>query len=402
MASQRKSAFETELKSQEIQRYEIQLGNTEIVVLDSTNEIIDSQTNHQIFVGFCKISQNVQRFTNVEKCLAHIEENNDHKTILLLPTALPNDTMNQLQNLPQIISIYQLDSPNPCIMDNSTQADIQSVEAVNERVQAYLRVRNDDFNFYWTSGYADNTNRNTASSYTRTFFEYLFLVEMIFHMNATDQSFLEFITYCREHFRNDHTVQQEIDKFSQEYRPHTSIEWYTKQMFLYRVTSSVFRRRNIQPIFKTRHFSIDLYQELRELHGKHLELFDNDYVKVYRGKRMSIEEFQRFKASIGELVMSNSFLSTTLDEKVASFYVNEGAVDQGFVAVIMHILIDKRVNSSKPFAYIGDRSFYRWELEVLLPVGMIFKNLAVSLIKVNPSRGEDCSMTLFIRKITIR
>ena len=81
------------------------------------------------------------------------------------------------------------------------------------------------------------------------------------------------------------------------------------------------------------------------------------------------------------------------------FYVSVGAVDEDYVAVITHILINTRINNAKPFAYIGERSVNRSKLEVLLPPGMIFRNKGAALIKVNRSIAEFSPMILSAGKL---
>ncbi|CAF5060249.1 unnamed protein product, partial [Rotaria socialis] len=67
---------------------------------------------------------------------------------------------------------------------------------------------------------------------------------------------------------------------------------------------------------------------------------------------MLMGEFKKLAASIGDLVVTKSFLSTTTKREVAAMYSGRGTLDPEMVPAILHMKIDARRNETKPFAYI--------------------------------------------------
>jgi hypothetical protein len=98
---------------------------------------------------------------------------------------------------------------------------------------------------------------------------------------------------------------------------------------------------------------------------------------------MNTEEVRKLDESIGDLIITTTFLSTTLDPEVALFFAGEGYHTDGKVAVIFRIFIDTDANKMKPFAFIGSRNPMNDELEVLVSIGTIFKILLVENISVS-------------------
>jgi hypothetical protein len=138
---------------------------------------------------------------------------------------------------------------------------------------------------------------------------------------------------------------------------------------------------NIQNIFKIRYFIYNLFDQLKELHAKSLSQFGEN-LKVYRGKVMTHGEFLKIKESIGKLVITKTFLSTTIDRDVALEFAGTD-LPEDKVGVVFRMIIDTKVNRTKPFAYIASKSCHRDEKEVLISIGTIFKSVSINKITVD-------------------
>ncbi|CAF2845282.1 unnamed protein product [Rotaria sp. Silwood2] len=116
----------------------------------------------------------------------------------------------------------------------------------------------------------------------------------------------------------------------------------------------------------------DLYVQLKQLHQEQFD-WTQERVLVYRGRRMLPAEFEKLKASIGGLVVTKSFLSTTTERDVAVVYSGKDTSDPNIVPAIIHMRIDKQKNETKPFAFIRYHSKVREDDEVLISIGTIFR-----------------------------
>jgi len=90
-----------------------------------------------------------------------------------------------------------------------------------------------------------------------------------------------------------------------------AIWWYTRESCLYRILNKALRVQNIDVLFAFRFFIRDLYNELTKEHGKLKDSLNHRFIQVFRGQVISIEEFTRMKASIGEFISINSFFSAS-------------------------------------------------------------------------------------------
>jgi hypothetical protein len=76
---------------------------------------------------------------------------------------------------------------------------------------------------------------------------------------------------------------------------------------------------------------------------------------------MTKVKFEKLKSSIGDLVVTKSFLSTTSERDVALPYSGVGTKDENVVPALLHMKINKRRSETKPFAFIRYHSSVRSE-----------------------------------------
>jgi len=79
------------------------------------------------------------------------------------------------------------------------------------------------------------------------------------------------------------------------------------------------------------------------------------------------------KDSVGEFISMNSFLSTSLDRRVALFNIGDSTLSDGFECVLFKIDANPRLDNVKPFANITSLSYFHQEDEVLIILGSIFR-----------------------------
>jgi tetratricopeptide (TPR) repeat protein len=88
---------------------------------------------------------------------------------------------------------------------------------------------------------------------------------------------------------------------------------------------------------------------------------------------MSKEEIQMLKKSVGEYILMNSFLSTSLDRQQARSFLLSTDPSDDVEQVFFEIDADPRLDNIKPFRNITSSSYFPGEEEVLFMVGTIFR-----------------------------
>ncbi|CAF5005692.1 unnamed protein product, partial [Rotaria socialis] len=163
--------------------------------------------------------------------------------------------------------------------------------------------------------------------------------------------------------------------------------WYTRDSFVYRLLNKALRVRNVEMIFLMRNIIRDVYEQLRVNQCE-------KRVIVYRGQMISGNEMKKLRASIGNIISLNSFLSTSLNRKIAERFVGQSigsCSSDDRVGVIFEIeadprlISDTKVDNRRPFAQIDEFSYYGEEAEILFMIGSIFR---LEAIRQDDSLGD--------------
>ncbi|CAF5018139.1 unnamed protein product, partial [Rotaria socialis] len=139
------------------------------------------------------------------------------------------------------------------------------------------------------------------------------------------------------------------------YESHKAIWWYTRESFLYRLMNKALRVRNTELIFLFRTVIRDIYEQL-VVHQCQKRVI------VYRGQILSIMEYKKLEKSCGSIISLNSFLSTSLNRRIAERFVQKNmhlCASGDYVVVIFEIEADPSVvgtmkngKNRRPFAQI--------------------------------------------------
>ncbi|CAF1482377.1 unnamed protein product [Didymodactylos carnosus] len=230
---------------------------------------------------------------------------------------------------------------------------------------------------YYESVLISSVNR-TEQSHTNldsSFIYFQLLIDILLKSNCV-YSLHDFIHICKYEYYNDLVEQRRIDEFHQTYTQETSIEWYTKDCFVYRLLNRVLRQQNTDLLIKFQFLIKDIYEQLEQFHQQQKRDWDH-HQYVYRGQLMSTDELNHMKSNIGELISMNSFLSTTLDRELAREFICCTENNHNYQTVLFEIEID-RSSKRKPYANITQQSHFDSEEEILFMIGSIFRIVAIN------------------------
>ncbi|CAF2098724.1 unnamed protein product [Rotaria magnacalcarata] len=156
------------------------------------------------------------------------------------------------------------------------------------------------------------------------------------------------------------------------------------------------RVRNTELIFLFRTVIRDIYEQL-------LAHQCQKRVTVYRGQVLSIVEYKKLEKSCGSIISLNSFLSTSLNRRIAEGFVQQNkhlCASGDHVVVIFEIEADPAVvrmkngNNRRPFTQIDELSYYGEESEVLFMLGSIFQLNEISHDQSSSSLSADATMSI--------
>lgn len=165
-----------------------------------------------------------------------------------------------------------------------------------------------------------------------------------------------------------------VIEFVRKWTPGTSINWYTKNSFVYRMLNKAFRSRDFGFLILFRFFIADMHKQICD---KSRERTIGRKNICYRGQLIYKNEIESFEEK--QLISSLGFFSTSETDnyhKIMEFYA--GAKNHSLTDDIQSVLFKITISSSKyqqlTFSAISGLShFGNTEQEVLFTVGSYFE-----------------------------
>lgn len=147
--------------------------------------------------------------------------------------------------------------------------------------------------------------------------------------------------------------------------------------------NEVLRTDDTRSILLFRFFIIDSCQQLADKYGESCNGKDEDDLSstnyVYRGQLMPRSELDSLRKSLGNIISMKSFLSTSLDQQMALFYLgdsNDECNQSSMVRTLIRIDLgqsNRCYHQWKPFGNITEQGYFGdTGKEVLFMVGTSF------------------------------
>ncbi|CAF4199498.1 unnamed protein product [Rotaria sordida] len=167
-------------------------------------------------------------------------------------------------------------------------------------------------------------------------------------------------------YQNEEVQLNSINDFENNCTLDDALYWYTKEPFVYKLVNKAFRTRNVDLICRFRYFIILLHRRLKELSIQQQKI---NYTIVYRAQTLRKNDLETLKSNIGNLISTNTIMSTTRNKNVADMFLDATAE----INVIFKINIENATDYIfYTFADISEFSQYPQEEETLFFPGSVF------------------------------
>jgi hypothetical protein len=190
-------------------------------------------------------------------------------------------------------------------------------------------------------------------------------------MPSTPEAKSDMINYCQKDYLGNEEELKNIEIFRQTYTANKSIQWYSKDCFVYRIINKILRTENIDAFFAYRFFINDLCQELLEKHKKFKKNLQSKQLTVYRGMKLSSKELEMMRDNIENLFSMNGFMSCSRNKEVALGFSMKETRRDGCYRILLEISIDIDQADKIIFADITEESEHI-EYEILFDIGRSF------------------------------
>ncbi|CAF1323725.1 unnamed protein product [Rotaria sordida] len=311
-------------------------------------------------------------FDNPKLFYEYIRDKREKQILLFIDDneQIPLDNLNENIN----IFIIRLDYNKITHDQQQFKCDIRKTVRLFSRQQIklnYLFLDEED---------KHNQEQNTVRYITKdsaSFLWFQLLVSILKRMPTnTESAKNEMLDECRRYYKDNLVQLEKIQNFQCEYKSSDeAIFWYTSESFLYLSINRALRSENIDELYTYRFFIIDLCTQLSSIYKQQRQLkHDQKKLIVYRGQFMCYDELEKLKTSIGNLISTNSFFSTTTDINVARIFAHNC---HNKIGVLFQIEIENNLNSII-YADITNYSRIPDEKEVLFHIGAVFQINSVS------------------------
>lgn len=342
--------------------------NCVIFWLDPT---INTDRNQESIEQLHQIVNEVQIFNDQDSCINHILDLHNEQLVLIVPEEMGQTIASFALELIQITGIYLYPSTElpewtyPVRKFKGAADDFETLCGVLKSNIRHIERENLAFNVLGSATYTPDS-RNTQEAA----FMYTQLIKDIF-MEMKNEDVTEMIAFCRAQYQGNAFQLRLIDEFERDYKPNQAIQWYTREGFLYKMVNKALRTQDIEVLYQLRTFIRHLHLHLTERYEQQQNQATSH--ALYRGQRMSKDEFRKIRQNKGGLLSISSFLSTSEDRSLARTYA--GISDDIEEAVIFEINYDYQLSAMiSPFANIQDLShFGTVEKEWLFSLGSVFR-----------------------------
>jgi tetratricopeptide (TPR) repeat protein len=324
-----------------------------------------------------EINNFVRFFDEQNACLNYIKTILNEKVFLIISGRLCSSGLNLFHSLEQIESIFIFCFHRENYLSLLNQFDkIVGIYTKQDQLTINIKRTIQDcefnsarFNF---SKLGEKYMRNLDREYG-SFVFFQLSKEVIHHMPHTNEAKTGMIIRCKKYYHGNDEELKKIEKFEIEYTANDAIKWFTEDSFVYRIINKILRTEDIDAFFAYRFFIHDLSKQISKYHKQFKKIYKSKQLTVYRGMKLSLEEFQIMFNNIGNLFSMNGFMSCSRScdtaLKFATKYTTRHAQYQ---PVLLEIDVNIIQADKIIFADVSELSKYD-EHEILFDIGSAFK-----------------------------
>jgi hypothetical protein len=246
------------------------------------------------------IVNDIHLFTDPNQCVDFLTDINDMKAFLITDGNLGQHIIPHMHDIPQLDAIY-IFCGNKSRHEEWTKKWVKikgvytGIKPICEALQLAAKQCNEDsiaVSFMAVDERASNQNLNQLEA---TFMYTQIFKEILLEMKHEPQAIKDFAVYCRK-LHNDNVRQLLIiNEFERDYRPESSIWWYTRVCFTYDMLNRALRTLEGDIIINMGFFIHDLHRQIEGLHKKQVSTYKGEPFIVYRGQGLSAADFENFR-----------------------------------------------------------------------------------------------------------
>ena len=339
----------------------------------------------QSMVQLQNVVNNVNIFTEPDKCINFLNKIRDMKAFLIVNDILGQLIIPVINDSPQLEAVYIL-----CEAQTQHEEWIKKwpkikgvyteIEPVYEALQLADKQCNDNsiaISFVSVDEEVSSENLNQLEPsfmYTQIF------KEILLEMKHDVQAIKDLAVYWRESYTGNISQLNIIDTFERDYCPEISIWWYTRECFTYKILNQALRNLEGDIIIHMGFFIHDLHQQIEKLHKEQINNYCGKSFIVYRGQGLLTSAFEKLQKTKGGLMSFNNFLSTAKNREISLTFAESNSAATNTVGILFQMIIDPSITST-PYADIQNVSYYGAEEEILFSMHTVFRIGEITMLE---------------------
>lgn len=316
------------------------------------------------------IGHPIETFTDSEDCVDFLTDLTDDDTFLILSGTQIKQLLLIMEDIPKLHGVYILDRQNILNEDHfqeyrKLKGIFIHMEYISDAVKRYIhRLALDSTPFSILSP----TTSPNLGKLDQSFMYTKLIKDIILDIEHDPNAKEKFVQYCLGQYDSNAAPKKSLENFQQNYRKNDAIFWYAKKPFIYRRLNAALRLQDTTTMINMAFYLRDLLEQIEE---EYLRTKSSENFVVYRGQKVSKDDFEILKKSKGHLLSFNSFLSTSLSRDIAEKFV---AGAENGIRVIFRMEINLLASSVRyvNITKLKDDRLFK-EQEILFSIQTIFR-----------------------------
>ncbi|CAF1466729.1 unnamed protein product [Rotaria sordida] len=333
---------------------------------DTTN------TKTQSFIELLRsINDYVRVFNNENAALAYIESIFEEK-ILLIVDHLSDNLLHALETLKQVDALFLYTSVSPDDLPPRVTALCPTEQQLIDEIKYICQQINKQMTAF--SIYNHNKTDKLNLNYEVGTFLFFELFKYAFKkLPKKSESKKLMLSKYRDYYAGNRKLLEELNNFERNYKPHEALQWYINNSFIYRLVNKGLRTENINTLCYFHFYIKDLSKQLEEEFVKFKKQNSKSIINLYCAFKTTREGIKNFERNIGNLIITNGYLLTTRNRKLAFDFSMKQNIQFDEEKVLFEFTIDLTNIKSIIFADISQYNKYSDDYEILFDLGAIFK-----------------------------
>lgn len=340
-----------------------------------------------------------QTFEQREACLNYVQTIYDERIYLILSnTTASDDDYRRMAHLEKIYR-YELCATS----EKHNERIFRDIDSLWNQMQEDMNICRMDF-LPMTITHPFNREIHLSSTYTLDEARFLFgqaVREVIYRLKFETGSKDVFLDFCRTHYKHHDRQLEQIEDFTNNYRPNKALSWLIEPSFISRILQRAQRTSEIDILYKLGFYVKQVNLQLARLFEENRCTLP-DSITVYRGKTMTKAEFDHLMEHADRLLVSfNVFMiGSTRKETAMNFLRHRLELHPQRIAILFQIDIDVRSNDGKfPFAVFKETHQICFDLNTVFHLISIEEltdtSPSIYLMKLKIAHDDDPDLTSF-------